>query len=195
MLAVSLAAHVCWLVSLAAHVCWLFSCYVGSKWYILIYMFLLSVVEAFTEAKVKFALCGGQALALHGAVRGTIDIDFVLGLSLKNLEAAERVLVDGLGLVSRIPVQAKDIVQFRQEYIEKRNLIAWSFVSPTRPSEIIDIIITEDLSDFSIVYVKAWNKKIPLVSINDLIRMKKISARPQDLADIEALKILKTRKK
>jgi hypothetical protein len=154
-------------------------------------MFLLKVVEALAERRVKFAICGGQALALHGAVRGTLDVDLVLRLDRKNLAEAELALTQRLGLTSRIPVTAEDIFHFREEYRQKRNLKAWSFVNAARPSEVVDLVITDDLKDMKIVFKEAWGQKIPVISVEDLIRMKKAAGRPQDLADVQALELNK----
>ncbi len=129
-------------------------------------------------------------MALHGAVRGTIDIDLVVGLDEGNLKTVEEILLSELKLVSRIPIRAQDLVQFRKEYIKKKNLKAWSFVNPSRASEVVDILILDDISNFNIVEKKAWGITVPVVSIPDLIKMKKKSGRPQDLSDIEALEFL-----
>jgi len=45
---------------------------------ILVMTFLESICRAFEQAKVPYAIVGGHAVALHGALRGTVDIDFVL---------------------------------------------------------------------------------------------------------------------
>lgn len=158
-------------------------------------MFILKVIEALQAAKVDFALCGGQALALHGAVRGTLDIDIVITLTQQNLRNCEAALTQELGLISRIPVKAEEIFQFRKEYIDKRNLIAWSFVNPSRPSEIVDIVLTENLKSKQIVSIQAFSKTIPIVSIDTLIAMKLKAGRKQDLADIEALESICATKK
>ncbi len=153
-------------------------------------MFILKVIQAFQKARVNFAICGGQAVAFHGAVRGTVDIDIVVGLDEANLNKAEQILLTELKLVSRIPVGSKEIIQFRKEFITKKNLKAWSFVNPNRVSEIVDILILDDISSYKIVEKKAWGIAVPVVSIADLIKMKKESGRPQDLSDIEALTFL-----
>jgi hypothetical protein len=153
-------------------------------------MFLLKVVRAFQSARVEFALCGGQAVALHGALRGTVDVDFVVKLGPANLERAEKVLTKDLALVSRIPIRSAEMAKFRLEYIKKRNLKAWSFVDPTRLSDVVDLVITNDLAELSVVHKEAWGQKIPVVSIGDLIAMKRESGRPQDLADVEALEMI-----
>lgn len=152
-------------------------------------MLLLRVISALNGLKVPYALVGGYAVSLHGAVRGTLDIDLVLPLAEKYFVAAEKAL-HSLGLEARIPVQAKEVFAFRREYIEERNLVAWSFVNPANPGELVDIIITHDLSDFSLKTFKVQGSSVKVVSISDLIKMKQQSGREQDIADISALEKL-----
>lgn len=149
-------------------------------------MFLLEVCQAFKKNKVSYAIVGGYAVALHGAVRGTVDIDLILEVSVKNFEKAEKVLND-LQLVSRIPVQAKEVVTFRKEYIENRNLIAWSFVDPKMRSRIVDLILVWDLKDVKTITKHILGIPVEVLGIPDLIKMKKESGRPQDFADVEVL--------
>ena len=152
-------------------------------------MFLQKLIAAFTQFKVKYALVGGYAVALHGAARGTIDIDIIVNLSEKSLLAAEQA-IRSLGLTSRIPVSAKDIFNFRDEYIKNRNLIAWGFSNPNNPAELVDIIITHDLSKMKTKTVQVGGQGVKILSLPDLIAMKRSSARPQDLEDIKALEKL-----
>lgn len=150
-------------------------------------MFLYQVITEFKKNKVQYAVVGGFALALHGLVRATMDIDFVIKLDLKNFELAEQSLKN-LGLTSRLPVRAQDVFKMRKEYIENRNLIAWSFANPTNPFEQIDIIITTDLSEIEIEPIAFSGLKIPVISLESLIEMKRQAGRPQDLLDIENIK-------
>lgn len=60
-------------------------------------MFLTNVANALTKHKVEFAIAGGYAVALHGAVRGTVDIDIVIKLKEKSFHNAENALL-ALGL-------------------------------------------------------------------------------------------------
>lgn len=156
-------------------------------------MFLYKVIKSFDDNKIDYAIVGGFALALHGAVRGTVDLDFVVRLNKGQFHAVQEAL-EGLGLVSRLPVKAEDVFNFREEYIKNRNLIAWSFSNPKNPSEVVDIIITEDVGQLSIKKIKSGAHVIKVASIRDLIRMKKKSGRPQDLEDIKALQILEKSK-
>jgi len=149
-------------------------------------VFLIKVIKEFNHQHISYALVGGHAVAIHGAVRGTMDVDMVLKWTLKTLETVE-VTLKNMGLVSRLPISANDVFNFRKEYIDNRNLIAWNFYNPTRPNEQLDIIITHDLADLDSININYKDTKIRVLAKKDLIRMKKDSGRPQDLLDIEAL--------
>ena len=153
-------------------------------------MFIYRVCDAFEQAKVEYAVVGGYAVALHGAVRGTIDLDIVLAINEKNFSVAEEVL-NRIGLSARLPVRAKEVFKFRKEYIEKKNLIAWNFYNPKDALEVVDIIITHDLKKMKKVVLKSGSHKLSVLSIPDLIKMKRESGRPQDLEDARVLERLK----
>ena len=153
-------------------------------------MFIYRLIEALEKGKVDYAIAGGYAVALHGAVRGTVDIDIVLRWTKKNLFAAEAALRD-VGLQSRLPLKADEVFDFREEYIKNRNLLAWNFVNISNPTESVDIILTEDLRNMEIKNVRSGNMTLRVISIEDLIKMKQKSGRPQDLEDIKALRSLK----
>jgi hypothetical protein len=152
-------------------------------------MFLLEVVEALGNSGIPFAIAGGCAVALHGAVRGTVDVDIVLCLIKRHYAAAEAAL-KGLGLAPRLPVSAAEVFEFREEYIKNRNLIAWSFCDPNDPTRIVDIIITHDLSRMKTKTIRSGGMNLPVLAVPDLIAMKKAGGRPQDLEDIRALEEL-----
>lgn len=152
-------------------------------------MFILEVCSALERKNIAYAIVGGYAVALHGAVRGTIDVDIAVQWTLTNLEKAEEALKE-LGLVSRIPVSSQDIFYFRDEYIEKKNLIAWNFYSPSNPSNQVDIIINYNLKKSSSELIQTFGGKLRVLSRKALIEMKKKSGRPQDLEDIKALENL-----
>jgi len=154
------------------------------------YMYLLRVTGALSRARVPYGLIGGYAVALHGAVRGTVDIDLVIGLDEKQFVRAERALKT-IGLEPRLPVSAREVFQFREEYIQNRNLHAWSFVNPGAPSELVDIVLTHDLSDLRTETMRVQGKKIRVVALDDLIAIKQQSNRPQDREDVRALEKLR----
>ncbi|MEX0965223.1 MAG: DUF6036 family nucleotidyltransferase [Pseudohongiellaceae bacterium] len=149
-------------------------------------MFIERVCNKLSEHSVPFAIVGGHAVALHGAVRGTVDIDFVIVWSAQNLKNAERALIE-LGLSSRLPISAEEVFKNRINYISDRNLIAWNFYNPNSLDEQVDLIINYDLDQRKPKLLKSGEFTIPILAVNDLIAMKRESGRPQDLADVEAL--------
>jgi hypothetical protein len=161
----------------------------GIYWYILFNMFLQNVIQSLEKHHIKYALVGGYAVALHGAIRGTVDIDIVIALTKTSLEGAARALGE-IGLQSRLPVTAADVYRFRMEYIENRNLVAWSFINPDNPLEVVDILITDDVKNIKTVTRQAFGMKIIIAAIPDLIALKKKSGRPQDIEDIRILEKL-----
>lgn len=152
-------------------------------------MFIHEVCQVLNKAKIPYAIVGGFAVALHGIVRGTIDVDIALKWSLKNLEKTENAL-NSLGLVSLLPINAHNLFHFKNEYIQNRNLIAWNFYDPKNPNKQVDIIITFDLKDAHTTLFKSQQGTIRVLSKKDLIAMKKASGRPQDLEDVKALESL-----
>ena len=157
--------------------------------YILLLMLLIRVVDALESENIKYALVGGHAVALHGAVRGTIDLDFVIQLTKSAFLKTEKALGE-IGLKSRLPVDAEDVFNFREEYIRNKNLIAWSFVNSDKPTEMVDIIITEDANQITTVNKEVMGRKIKVANLPSLITMKKKSGRPQDIEDVRALERL-----
>lgn len=150
-------------------------------------MFLYELVDALDKHKVRYALIGGFALALHGIVRATIDVDFVLKLTQKDYENAERAFRE-VGLTSRLPLRAQDIIKMRVEYIKNRHLLAWSFVDFKDPTRQVDILITTDLDDIDTVRLSVGGRKIHVISLKGLLKMKQEAGRPQDLVDAENIR-------
>ena len=152
--------------------------------------FVEKVCRALADHGVRYALVGGYAVALHGAVRGTVDVDVVVDWNLESLQGAEQALRD-LGLVSRLPVGADDLFNFRDEYVNNRNLVAWNFYNPGDISQQVDVVITYDLRGRRRHRFATASGPLFLLSLEELVKMKKASGRPQDLADVEALEKLR----
>ncbi|MGC2595067.1 MAG: hypothetical protein WA347_02160 [Rhabdochlamydiaceae bacterium] len=150
-------------------------------------MFIHDICSALDKAEVSYAIVGGYAVALHGAIRGTVDVDVAIQWSLKNLQNTERAFKQ-LGLVSLLPITAETLFHFKEEYIQNRNLIAWNFYAPSNPLNQVDIIINYDLKSVrNTKTIKTSLGTIRILSLEDLIKMKKASGRPQDLEDVKAL--------
>jgi hypothetical protein len=128
-------------------------------------------------------------VALHGAVRGTVDIDVAIAWGRKSLSSTEKAMNE-IGLVSRLPITADDIFNFRKEYIENRNLTAWNFYNPNDLSIQVDIIISYDLKGKRTKRIQLADGPIQILDLRELIKMKRESARPQDIEDVQALERL-----
>jgi predicted nucleotidyltransferase len=152
-------------------------------------MLLERLAKEFQKSGIDYAIVGGVALALHGAPRGTIDVDLVIRHAEKDFIDIEAAL-KRMGFLSRIPVTAKEVFQFREEYIKRRNLNAWSFYNPLDPFEVIDVVLTHDLKSMKSISKKLGLSQIRVISLLDLIEMKQKAGRPQDLEDLKILRKL-----
>jgi len=152
-------------------------------------MFIHNVIQALEKADIPYALVGGYAVTLHGAVRGTVDIDIVIALNADTFTKCEATL-RSIGLTPRLPVSAEELFNFREEYIANRNLKAWSFYNPSNPLEVVDILITKDAERIDTVQLEAFSMRLNVASINELIAMKREAGRAQDIEDIKALEKL-----
>ena len=147
------------------------------------------VCTALNRAGVRYAVVGGHAVALHGAVRGTVDIDIAIAWEREALSATEQAL-KGMGLTSRLPVTAEEVFRSRREYVEKRNLVAWNFYNPNDLTEQVDIIIAYDLNGKQTKRIALADAVVEVLDLQALIEMKKMSGRPQDKEDVRALERL-----
>ncbi len=153
-------------------------------------MFLLKVCQALEQHRVRYALVGGYAVALHGAVRGTVDIDLVVAWDIEQLSAVEGCL-NAMGLISRLPVDARQVHQFRDEYIHNRHLIAWNFYNPKDMSQQVDIVINCDLGNKKVIRKEIDGLKVRVLNKTDLIKMKQAAGRPQDIEDVKSLQAIR----
>jgi hypothetical protein len=142
-------------------------------------------------------IVGGVAVNLYGYSRFTGDIDIIISLSKANLEKFDK-LMHKLGYIERQPVHIKELGNSKKlkEFIDKKGLKAFTFVSAKKPLLDIDIIVQESM-DFQDYYerkniVRVWGIALPVCHIDDLIDMKKTVSRDKDLLDIEALLKLKS---
>ena len=153
-------------------------------------MFILDVDRVLRNYNVNYAIVGGYAVALHGVVRGTVDIDIIIQLNKSSMVNAEKALKE-LGLISKLPVNAEAVFNFREEYIKNKNMLAWNFTNPQNPADSVDILITEDVKDYKIKNIKIEGQNLKVISIDDLIKLKGKSNRPQDIEDVKALRMVR----
>ncbi len=145
---------------------------------------LLKIVVLLDQAGIDYALCGGLAVAVHGHPRMTKDIDILIRP--ESLEAAIAVLADvGYDLESGLfrfnPNTDRESQKYRVSRAEGNHLIT------------LDLILVAP------AFEPVWNDRetvslgeitIKVVSKKGLITMKNVAGRPQDIADIDALRRL-----
>lgn len=156
-------------------------------------MFYEKVFRELNKKKVRYLIVGGGAVVLHGVVRMTADLDLFVGFEKKNLLKFVEVLTM-LGYKPKIPVEASDFADAakREKWKKEKGMLVFSFYHLKRRQDHIDVFVYEPIG-FEKAYkekelIKAGLIRIPIISIKYLKKMKEIAGRPQDLADIEALK-------
>ncbi len=162
----------------------------GGGYLILISMFVLKVIRALRGHGVEPVLVEGYAVALRGAVRGTVDVDLAIALEEESLCKAEQALAS-IGLAPRLPFSAKELARKREQWMRERNLLAWSFVNPDNPLEMVDLVLTHDAREMGIVEKRMGELSLSVASLETLIEMKRASGRPQDLEDVRVLEKLR----
>jgi hypothetical protein len=146
------------------------------------------VFETLNRHRVDYLVIGGFAVIAHGHIRATKDIDLVASEQRENLER----LADALRELGA-----------RLRGIDAEHLP----VDPTNPDDLADganwtMVTDAGWVDFMAqppganpypqmlarsVRRRVRNVDIPIIGLDDLIRMKKAAGRPRDLADIAAL--------
>lgn len=158
-------------------------------------MFFKTIFKVLNKARIKYVVTGGTAVTMYGYMRYTADLDIIVDLKESNLAKVYDVLVAN-GYVTKLPVTKEDFLDEsqRQEWIKKRNMVAFSFYDKRHPINVIDIILDVPVDTQKIF--KNRNKvavdgvTVPLIAIKDLIKIKEKVGRPQDLQDVNQLKEL-----
>lgn len=147
------------------------------------------IFQALYRSDVRYLLCGGLAVNIYGIPRMTADIDFLLEMEADNVLRFQTVMAS-FGYSPSLPLDLKELVSVdkRKYYLTERNLIAYSFVSLQMASMSVDVLL-----DSPFTFEDMWKRKelrkmqeaeIYIVSVQDLIDMKKYANRAQDQSDI-----------
>jgi hypothetical protein len=158
---------------------------------------LKTILSALSKNKVKFVVCGGVALVLHGIERLTMDIDISVSMDRENLERLIATLKD-IGMTPRAPVAAESLLdpEQRKIMIEKKGDLVFTFIDTKNPYKQVDIFIGKDELYSYLVQdadsVQIQNEIIDIISIENLIKMKKEinPPREKDILDIKELQKL-----
>ncbi|MDR4495141.1 MAG: DUF6036 family nucleotidyltransferase [Nitrospirales bacterium] len=149
--------------------------------------------NALNKANVRYVVVGGLATVLHGYARLTVDIDLAVDLTPKQARKAISTLTK-LGLVPQLPLNPSDFAnpQTREAWTRGKNMKVFSMIDPQNPLRIVDLFV-EDIIPFEELWsrskiIQVDTLAIRVASLPDLIQLKRIAGRPQDLNDIDRLK-------
>lgn len=158
--------------------------------------FYEELFKDFDKAGIRYLVVGGIAVVLHGFLRATADLDLMVALDPKNLDIFLKLLKEkGYKPKAPVPIESFADAEKRKEWIHDKGMKVFSLYHPQKLGELIDVFVEEQLP-FKEAYarkktVKFGTVQINLMSIADLITLKKKAGRPQDLQDINALRDLK----
>jgi len=140
------------------------------------------LLKLLKENRVKFVIIGATAFPVHGYSRATLDIDILIKPEETNAKRTWKALKQFGYDVTDLTVE---------EILTKKVLIRQYRVETDIHPNVKGV-----------TFEKIWKNKVKakfgqtftwFASLNDLIKMKKAAARPQDLEDLKYLRRLKKR--
>ncbi|MBU2572803.1 MAG: hypothetical protein KKH28_01835 [Elusimicrobia bacterium] len=160
-------------------------------------MFYEDVFRKLSEEKVRYLIIGGIAVNLYGFSRVTGDLDIMLDLDDNTSVLGFIKAVKELGFKPKVPVRIDDFADSskRRNWVEEKNMKVFSVYNPANEIEHVDVMV-ENFIDFAGAYrtkeiIPAGGLKLPVVSIDALIKLKGIAGRRRDEIDIAALQEIK----
>ena len=142
---------------------------------------LLRITECLDQAGIDYGLCGGLAVVVHGYPRLTKDIDILIRP--ESLELAKEQL-------GRIEYDLESgLFRFNHGTSSENLMYRVSRVVGTELTTVDLMLVAPAFEDVwaDRQAIQVGNHRLKVVSKEGLITMKRLSGRPQDLADIDAL--------
>lgn len=147
----------------------------------------LDLLRAFSDADVRFLVIGAYAVGVHGRPRATKDLDVWVEASDENAPRVMR------GLVAF----GAPLMGLTEADLSKPGIGLQIGVEPGR----IDVLTKVS----GVAFEEAWQGRVQanfgegvrcsVIGLSELLRNKRASGRPQDLADVDALERLVRAKK
>jgi len=153
------------------------------------------ILREFQKHKVKYVLVGGMAVNLLGFPRTTADMDILVKMDDANIAKIVKILKKR-GYCVKQPVDPMLIAnkKIREDWIKNKFLKAFNFYKYDELKE-IDIILQSTVSyakaKKNAVTIKDGDLRLSVISIKDLIKMKKDAGRDLDKMDIGVLERIK----
>ncbi len=152
------------------------------------------VFRKFQAEGIEYIIVGGIAANLLGLIRATADLDIIININGENIARADKAL-KFLKYKVRQPIDVQGLAEKSIAILKKtKNLKALSYYKSGELSE-VDIIIDSPVSfeqaKKRCKTILVGGMKLPVISIDDLIRMKSVTGRAVDKYDIKQLKKVK----
>lgn len=147
------------------------------------------IFRGLNQADIDYLVVGGLAVNFHGIPRMTYDLDLMILMESNNILK----MVDQLtqwGYRPRAPVDARDLADKnkRESWVEEKRMKAFSFANPSSPIGEIDLVIESPIPYEQMksraIFIRVEDVAIPVIALDDLVRVKKESGRQQDLRDL-----------
>jgi len=154
------------------------------------------IFDRLNQESIRYIVVGGVAVILHGYGRTTFDLDILLALDEENIQKMDKVMKE-MGYYPRIPVEFKDLKNREnvKKLVDEKNMKAYTFLGSQMNLIEVDVLAEESLEfekfDQTKTMIDSNGIQIPVISIDELIRMKENAGRPKDLEVIDSLKDLK----
>lgn len=156
----------------------------------------ISLFALLAATRIRFVVVGGLAMLLHGVDRLTADADLVIDLAADELPDAIRALT-AAGYRPLAPVDPLALADpaNRAEWQKSKGMTVFSFWDSTHTRPTVDVLLEAPVP-FADLWTRAdiiriGETDVRIASRVDLIRLKEITGRERDQADIEALRLLK----
>lgn len=153
-----------------------------------------ALATSLESAGVRYLVAGGLAVAAHGYLRFTKDVDIVIRLIPDNIEKAFAALAS-LGYRPNVPITKEQFAnsELRNSWVRDKGMQVLQFWSDAHRETSVDVFVTEPFdfdAEYGAALLSPLNKDLTIrfVSYPTLIRMKEEAGRPQDRADIEQLR-------
>ena len=140
---------------------------------------LRSIIDVLGQNGIDYALCGGIAMAVHGRPRTTVDIDIMI-----TEDSLDNVVQLAAQLGYTIRVLDLNFGEIKIRRVSKLDSASKELLTLGM------LIVTSQIQKIWKTRIKAnlEGGKLSVVSKEGLIALKKIAGRPQDIADIAALR-------
>jgi len=142
------------------------------------------LISLFNENNIRYLVFGGQAVRLEGMPRFSMDWDFFIpGKDSKNMQRINELLADELDM-PLVPIgpHGENLIQ---TYQTRWGVIQFHLA-------VVGIRSFDEAELRAVEHVNENGIRVKTLSLSDLILTKEAIGRPQDLADVEFLKLKNT---